>query len=264
MNKVKKLLIYLSSFSIPLLTFSCSSIKEKVSNDSETEFEKKVKVEKKVYIIYYKIEQKLNEISKVDYLFVPTTSENQTKIDEKNGFDWEFTFFDHVTNPLYSQFKSSEVIKISSKDEFNNIIVKRYQELNSVDDYKPTETNIVSEFEKRFLNNQKIDVVLETNDLYILQANNSGSFSYLAIPFISNDSVELNILHDTTKRIQPDLRLTYQKWKVFTLPKKQNFKINTYFADNEFPITGSASEAKEYYDKLNKWYNEEFKKFYKD
>ncbi|VEU63081.1 hypothetical protein [Mycoplasmopsis bovirhinis] len=273
MTKIKKILIGLTTVVIPFSLFSCSDVKENKKHEDISlkllpDYKLKTEVSQKANKIYFELSNKFDKISKVNHLSIDSrTKEIARKINQKNGQQWEFTFFDHVQKPLYVKNYNgfnSKIIKISSKEEFDNIIVKRYKDLNSVDNYTPVESDIVSEFEKRFLNSQKVSNLLETNDLYILHADEKENFSYFIIPFMSNDSLELNIIDDGSIYRVFDITVSGQLWKSFILPKKQNFKINTYFADNEFPITGSASEAKEYYDKLNKWYNEEFKKFYKD
>lgn len=104
---------------------------------------------------------------------------------------------------------------------------------------------------------------MEANDIYILHANNRLDYKYITIPFISDDSIELNILFDYIPMVR-DWLIYEQEWKVFTLPKKLKFKINSYFVDNLFPFDGSLDQVNKYYQKLNTWYKEEFKKHYKD
>lgn len=262
MTKIKKILIWASGIVFPLSSLSCSSI-DSEANTQEDHNSFKTELENKVYEIHEQVREKLNTMGSVNSLYVPSISSYKQKIDEKNGYGYEFKFFNHVTNPLYGTQDTSKLIKISTKDEFENLIIKRYQDLHTLENYKPTHAEIISEFEKSFLNYKNIYQHLENNDLYILYAHHSGAFYYLAAPFITEDSVELTLLINNLSGYVNTIRKSAQAWKVFSLPKKQNFKLNTYFIDNKFTYNMPLEKANEYYGKLNKWYREEFIKYYK-
>lgn len=275
MIKIRKILFSSTSIVLSLTTFSCSAIEAKPHEpcveNYDSERSQKLEVLEKVRAIADKAKYNLSKLSTTSVLSVPTTVDNYNKINEKNTLkynddQWKHKFFDHVTEPLYHNINSninSKVIKISNKDEFNNIVVKRYQELNSFEGYEPKSDEVISTFEKTFLNNNKVSNLLEANDIYILHANNRLDYKYITIPFISDDSIELNILFDYIPMVR-DWLIYEQEWKVFTLPKKLKFKINSYFVDNLFPFDGSLDQVNKYYQKLNTWYKEEFKKHYKD
>ncbi|ATP59898.1 hypothetical protein CSW10_03105 [Mesomycoplasma dispar] len=71
---------------------------------------------------------------------------------------------DRFNNPF---FKDSHVI-IKTKEDFQNLIIKRWKELNK-DESKLTEAELIKNFEKDFLENKQLDNVLQSQNMLIFE-----------------------------------------------------------------------------------------------
>lgn len=255
MKIIKKLLIGAPALALPFATIACSK-----TEDTDNIQKKFGNLLDEGIKIYWKFSSHFDKISKEGYLKVSTTPENQTKIEEKNGYLYTYKFFDHITKPVYNKY-GLKLVKISTKEEFENLIIKRYQDLHTLEDYKPTSGQVISAFEKAFLNYANVYQQLENNDIYILTAGISGTFSEIVIPFVSDNTVELKIINNHLTLTVDERVFTEQLWKVFTLPKREKFTLSMT-PDFSFGST-NLDKLQEEVNILKSYYNNEFQKSYK-
>lgn len=185
----------------------------------------------------------------------PTTSFNGDKIIDGPYYILNMNFF----QPVDQSKKVANWTKIQTKEEFDQIIIKRFQELNNRDDLIISETEIKEEFQKIFLKNQDVYEFLKTNDIYIDDDDPHTAFEYYhMVPFESDNSIELNVIDDVLRRWVTTYVVPYTTWAVFSSPKDKtvSFKrVSVEYRESESELEYLLNFQRV----LLEWYDGKFK-----
>nr|WP_322959265.1 hypothetical protein [Mycoplasmopsis canis]WQQ12651.1 hypothetical protein RRG48_01220 [Mycoplasmopsis canis] len=200
-------------------------------------------------------ETKENRYSQFQYLL--------EKYYEENNFKRDTTFIlDLVMKDDYLKyFKYKPTGEyyfdtyIDSVQDFNELVIDRFYELLSKTNIKdrPTKEEIVKEFESKFLNNKKLEEVLDKKRLYLEISNDIHFFDEMLYAIKDSEGkfnwVFLNDANSDEPIIKNNVIINNTQYlNVFVLEKEEKFKTKNFF------FKSKSQRYNYFYNLLNKKY----------
>ncbi|WP_223206547.1 hypothetical protein [Mycoplasmopsis canis] len=200
-------------------------------------------------------ETKQNRYSQFQYLLEKYYEENNFKRD--TTFILDLVMKDNYLN--YFQHKPTGKYYfdtyIDSVQEFNELVIDRFYELLSKTNIKdrPTKEEIVKEFESKFLNNKKLEEVLDKKRLYLKISNDIHFFDEMRYAIKDSEGkfnwVFLNDANSDEPMIKNNVIINNTQYlNVFVLEKEEKFKTKIFF------FKSKSQRYNYFYNLLNKKY----------
>lgn len=256
MIKVKKIFILGVLYSLlPLSIIGCSVNSPNKEDTQNPDFQDNIRtrLQKELNSIYSSAKDKFLSFATVNK-FIPETIRNDK--DKFKNYVLDFKFFESVDTSK----KLDVLVKLQTKEDFDEIIIKRFKQLNNSQDLKINDTEIREEFQRIYLKNQDVYEFLKFNDIYIYDDGSLGFYYYFVVPFEYDNNIQLNIIKPERYIDEVNLPPTNSTWAVFALPKNKTITVKMLKPQDTNIDSASSWEFK---NKLISWYNDEFKNYFK-
>lgn len=247
--KIKKVFLAALSFVLPLSLISCEH--KQSSGEDKPLIEDENTIYQKIQDIYVSIEQDFYKFVKV-----ATFVTNNTPWSPNNTTNGRQQLNAGIFNYVPERNKHNGYIKISTADDFNNFIIKKYIEWHDVSNVEGIESEIKKYFEDVFLDAKDVYEALNKYDIFIYDTIISRQLEHsILIPNEDSNKFEIHNLGNVgfSYPITDELR-RYNYWGVFKIPKNKELVFK------RVAFIGPGDDKKTYLNKIETWYNNDYKK----